>query len=396
MAYIKDPKTGKYVNTGSAPVTPPLTQSAPSAGTAVKYQKNAEGKFVTTEVPKTAGKPNLTTVEGLRDFSMQNNVDVSSTQPKESTLQKILHVLNTGGYAVGGLISGKGIKAGIQEHIQPSEALGIKSKVGGFIADILLDPTTYITFGYGAGAKLATKAGTVVLSKAGTSLLKKSILEVGETAARKAFAEKVLAEGSEKLLAKGGLKVAGVQVLPRSAVTAPFKAADWIAEKTPVVGKLYESAKDLAGKAFVPFKSIKELPGRIGEDYVDKFSQFSKATRSEVSKAAEEATKLGKSAQKELGKDAGTRVGRLIEGMTDIPAKTAAGVEQVAAKGNSVIDNIIGHIQGEHKRFASLEKERGLLDTELPDYLRHYLTPEGREFIQRIPTLHKSFCKKLE
>lgn len=394
MAYIKDPKTGKYVNTGSAPVTPPLTQSAPSAGTAVKYQKNAEGKFVTTEVPKTAGKPNVTTVEGLRDFALQNNVDVSSTQPKESTLQKILHVLNTGGYAVGGLISGKGIKAGIQEHIQPSEALGIKSKVGGFIADILLDPTTYITFGYGAGAKLATKAGTVVLSKAGTSLLKKSILEVGETAARKALAEKVLVEGGEKLLAKGGLKVAGMQVLPRSAVTAPFRAADWIAEKTPVVGKLYESAKDLAGKAFVPFKSIKELPGRIGEDYVDKFSQFSKETRSQVGKAVGEAVDLGKTATKELGKDAGTRVGRLIEGMTDIPAKTAAGVEQVAAKGNSVIDNIIGHIQSEHKRFASLEKERGLLDTELPDYLRHYLTPEGREFIQKNPDVAQELLQK--
>jgi len=394
MAYIKDLKTGKYVNTGSAPATPPLTQSAPSAGTAVKYQKNAEGKFVTTEVPKTAGKPNVTTVEGLRDFALQNNVDVSSTQPKESTLQKILHVLNTGGYAVGGLISGKGIKAGIQEHIQPSEALGIKSKVGGFIADILLDPTTYITFGYGAGAKLATKAGTVVLSKAGTSLLKKSILEVGETAARKAFAEKVLVEGGEKLLAKGGLKVAGMQVLPRSAVTAPFRAADWIAEKTPVVGKLYEGAKDLAGKAFVPFKSIKELPGRIGEDYVDKFSQFSKATRSEVSKAVGEAVDLGKTATKELGKDAGTRVGRLIEGMTDIPAKTVAGVEQVAAKGNSVIDNIIGHIQGEHKRFASLEKERGLLDTELPDYLRHYLTPEGREFLAKNTDVAQELLQK--
>ena len=394
MAYIKDPKTGKYINTGSAPATPPLTQSASSDGTAVKYQKNVEGKFVTTEVPRTAGKPNVTTVEGLRDFALQNNVDVSSTQPKESTLQKILHVLNTGGYAVGGLISGKGIKAGIQERIQPSEALGIKSKVGGFIADILLDPTTYITFGYGAGAKLATKAGTVVLSKTGTSLLKKSILEVGETAARKTLAEKVLEKGGEKLLAKGGLKFAGTQVLPRSAVTAPFKAADWIAEKTPVVGKLYESAKDLAGKAFVPFKSIKELPGRIGEDYVDKFSQFTKATRSEVGKAADEAIDLGKKATKEIGKDAGTRVGRLIEGMTDIPTKTAAGVEQVAAKGNSVIDNIIGRIQGEHKRFATLEKERGLLDTELPDYLRHYLTPEGREFIQKNPDVAQELLQK--
>src|SRR3989338_4804369 len=394
MAYIKDPKTGKYINTGSAPVSPPLPKSAPAPGNVVQYQKNAEGKYVTTEVEKPAGKPNVTTVEGLRDFALKNNLDVSSTQPKASTLQRILHVLNTGGYAVGGLISGKGIKAGIQEHIQPSEALGIKSKVGGFIADILLDPTTYITFGYGAGAKLATKAGTVVLSKAGTSLLKKSILEVGETAARKAFAEKVLVEGGEKLLAKGGLKVAGMQVLPRSAVTAPFRAADWIAEKTPVVGKLYEGAKDLAGKAFVPFKSIKELPGRIGEDYVDKFSQFTKATRSEVGKAADEAIGLGKTATKELGKDAGTRVGRLIEGMTDIPAKTAAGVEQVAAKGNSVIDNIIGRIQGEHKRFASLEKERGLLNTELPDYLRHYLTPEGREFLAKNTDVAQELLQK--
>ena len=385
MAYIKDPKTGKYINTGSsAPASPPLTTSpAPSTGSAVKYQKNAEGKYVTTEVEKSGGKPNVTTVEGLRDFALQNNVNVSSTQPKESTLQKILHVLNTGGYAVGGLISGKGVKAGIQERILPSEALGIKSKVGGFIADILLDPTTYITFGYGAGAKLATKAGTVVLSKTGTSLLKKSILEVGEEAARKALAEKVLEKGGEKLLAKGGLKFAGTQVLPRSAVTAPFKAADWLAEKTPVLGKVYESAKDLAGKAFVPFKSIKGLPGQLGQEYVDKFSQFSKATRSEVGKAADEAIQLGKTATKELGKDAGTRVGRLIEGMTDLPAKAADGVEQVAAKGNNVIDNIIGRIQGEHKRFATIEKEKGLLNTELPDYLRHYLTPEGRDFLNK-------------
>ena len=395
MAYIKDPKTGKYINTGSASVSPPLTTPKPSsAGTAVKYQKNAEGKFVTTEVEKTAGKPNVTTVEGLRDFALQNNVDVSSTQPKESTLQKILHVLNTGGYAVGGLISGKGIKAGIKERIQPSEALGIKSKVGGFIADILLDPTTYLSFGYGAGAKLATKAGTVVLSKTGTSLLKKSILEVGEQGARKMLAEKVLAEGGEKFLAKGGLKFAGKQILPRSAVTAPFKAVDWLVEKTPVVGKMYEGAKDLAGKAFVPFKSIKELPGRIGEDYVDKFSQFSKATRSEVSKAVEEATTLGKSAQKELGKDAGTRVGRLIEGMAEIPTKVADGVEKTATAGNKVIDNIIGHIQGEHKRFATLEKERGLLDNELPDYLRHYLTPEGREFLQKNSDVAQELLKK--
>lgn len=491
MAYVKDPKTGKYINTGSTPATPPLISqpvktSAPTSAVGVKYGKDSSGKYTSIPIDTSAGtsaKPNVTTVAGLRDFATQQGIDVSGAEPKTSILQKLLHVLNTGGYAVGGLISGKGIKAGIQEHILPSEALGIKSKVGGFIADILLDPTTYISFGYGAGAKLATKAGTVVLSKTGTSLLKKSIVELGEQGARKMLAEKVLAEGGEKLLAKGGLKMAGVEVLPRSVVTAPFKAADWIAEKTPVLGKVYQSAKDLAGKAFVPFKSIKNLPGNIGEQYVDKFSSFSKATRDEVSKAVEEAAALGKTARTVLGKNAGTTIGRTIEGMasakpadavlsglkdyerefikskgvnldnlvitetaTKKPADIFSGLsadvqkevlekaERETAKrsksrivllqtdeglkvldgshklaglvgkkadepiqyfvvteramrkaetGNKIVDDLINNIRGQHKEFATAEKTRGLLDYELPDYLRHYLTPEGREFLQK-------------
>ncbi len=489
MAYIKDPKTGKYVNVGSTPTSPPFAPvktSVPTSAAPVKYGKDSSGKYTITPDETSAGtsaKPNVTSVAGLRDFATQHGVDVSGAEPKTSILQKVLRVLNTGGYAVGGLISGKGIKAGIKEQILPSEALGIKSKVGGFIADVLLDPTTYISFGYGAGAKLATKAGTVVLSKTGTSLLKKSIVELGEQGARKLLAEKVLAEGGEKLLAKGGLKVAGKQVLPRSVVTAPFRAADWVAEKTPVLGKVYQSAKDLAGKAFVPFKSIKDLPGNIGEQYVDKFSSFSKSTRHEVSKAVEEAAALGKTARTALGREAGTVVGRTIEGMasakpadavlsglrdaerefieskgiklnnlvitetaTKKPAEILSGLSAdvqkevlekaeretakrsnskivllqtdeglkvldgshklagLAAKkadepvqyfvvteramrkaetGNRMVDDLINNIRGQHKDFATAEKARGLLDYELPDYLRHYLTPEGREFLQK-------------
>jgi hypothetical protein len=50
MAYIKDPKTGKYIQTGGtapvksvAPVQVPAPASAP-----VKYGKDASGKYVTT------------------------------------------------------------------------------------------------------------------------------------------------------------------------------------------------------------------------------------------------------------------------------------------------------------------------------------------------------------
>ncbi len=319
MAYVKDPTTGKYIRTDvTAPVKPvvPIKVSTPSlSGSGTKYGKDANGNYTLMQGDSStpATKPKVTTVAGLQDYAAQQGVDVSNTQPKESILQRLLHLLNTGAYAVGGLISGKGIKEGIKQHTLPSEALGIKNAVGGFIADVLLDPTTYITFGYGAEAKLATKVGEVALSKAGTTLLKDSILKLGEEAGRKAIATKVLEEGGEKFLAKDGLKFLGKQILPRSVVTAPFRAADTIVEKTPVVGKLYQGAKDLVGKAFVPFKAIKEMPGGIGQEYLDKFTAFSKGTRAEVSKAVEEAAALGKTAKSEMGKGAGLAVGRLLE-----------------------------------------------------------------------------------
>jgi hypothetical protein len=398
MAYIKDPSTGKYIRTDTVPSAKPVVpiktpEPTMSAGSGMKYGKDASGKYTLMpgDSSTPAAKPKVTTVAGLQDYAAQQGVDVSSAQPKESVLQRLLHLLNTGAYAVGGLISGKGIKEGVKQHILPSEALNIKNPIGGFIADVLLDPTTYITFGYGAEAKLATKAGEVALSKAGTTLLKDSILRLGEEAGRKAVATKVLEEGGEKFLAKDGLKFMGQQILPRSVVTAPFKAADYLAEKTPVVGKLYQGAKDLAGKAFVPFKSIKDLPNGMGQEYLDKFSAFSKGTRDQVSKAVQEAAELGKTAKKEIGKDAGSFIGKTIEEMaTAKPADALATGATIAEKempkgitGNSVIDNIIENIRGQHKDFATIEKEKGILDTELPDYVRHYLTPEGRDFLNK-------------
>lgn len=383
MAYVKDPTTGKYIRTDiTASVKPvaPIKVSAPTpSGSGTKYGKDANGNYTLMQGDSStpAAKPKVTTVAGLQDYAAQQGVDVSNAQPKESILQRLLHLLNTGAYAVGGLISGKGIKEGIKQHTLPSEALGIKNAVGGFIADVLLDPTTYITFGYGAEAKLATKVGEVALSKAGTSLLKKSILELGEEAGRKAIATKVLEEGGEKFLAKDGLKFLGKQILPRSVVTAPFRAADTIVEKTPIVGKLYQGAKDLAGKAFVPFKAIKDMPGGIGQEYLDKFTAFSKGTRAEVSKAVEEAATLGKTAKKELGNTAGLEIGKMLE------SPVAKEVAQVAEAPKSVIDNIMENIRGQHANFATIEKEKGILDTELPDYVRHYLTPEGRDFLNK-------------
>lgn len=324
------------------------------------------GGTISSTSPK---KPDVQTIEGLRDYASSQGVAVPDREAKTSTLQKILDFLNTGAYATGGLISGKGIKAGVKEKILPSEALNIKNKVGGLAVDILLDPTTYLTFGYGSGAKVATQAGSKILNKTGTKLLKKAVSQFGEEAGRRMVANTVLRKGGQKYLAKGGLKFMGAQIAPRAAVTTPLKMVDKLMEVMPVTGKVYKASKKPLSKAFVPFSEIKALPGQIGEKYVDKYSLFAKGTRTEVDEAAKLASRLGKKAQKAIGKKAG--------------AITTEAIETGQKTGNKIVDQIIDFMNNQHKRFLDAEKGRELIEAEMPDYLRHFLTKEGKSFIER-------------
>ena len=99
--------------------------------------------------------------------------------PKKTTLSKIFDVLRTGEYAVGGLLAGKGARKGIKQKISPSTVLGAKSFVGKIALDILLDPTTYLTFGTGGTIKLALKSGNkVALSKVGSKFLTKTTKKI--------------------------------------------------------------------------------------------------------------------------------------------------------------------------------------------------------------------------
>lgn len=95
---------------------------------------------------------------------------------------------------------------------------GVKNKyakaIGGFAGDVLLDPTTYLTLGVGAGAKIATKTGAKTLSKAGTKQLSRMSGNLGRE-----FAEKTLAKAVEKspqlaskYVDKGGVKFAGKMI----------------------------------------------------------------------------------------------------------------------------------------------------------------------------------------
>lgn len=171
----------------------------------------------------------------------------------------------------------------------PTSGLG-KAAVatGGFIADILFDPITYLTFGLGAGAKVATKGGMALLGKAGTKTFQevstqaaKQFGKGGLYEARMLFSEAlgkkgITEEARQKLLAKGwddatinrvvaeaptmidkgGIKFAGKTLIGTDAIAkSPLGKAVGVLSETDLGMKVTESLSKLKGalgNAFVP------------------------------------------------------------------------------------------------------------------------------------------------
>ena len=147
------------------------------------------------------------------------------------------------------------------------------------------------------------------------------------------------------------------------------KPAVKVAKAIPGVAKAAKKLKPVAESAeelFKPYAKIKRLPGETGEQYVEKlFKPFAKGLRAEQKTAVEEVAKLSTKAQKTLGRDIGEKLTTAIES-----GKSMEGAEGV--------QKIIGDWVTE---IAKEEKSRGILKSELPNYVRHLITPEAREFI---------------
>jgi anti-anti-sigma regulatory factor len=134
----------------------------------------------TTSTPATgASGPRVSRL----DFGDKPKADTTQTFAKGegagklfsgSRLSDTLDWLDMSAFAVGGILSGKGMKAGIQNRILPSNALGITGK-GSFIpalaVDILFDPLTY--FGGASFLKGGIKvAGRELTEEAGQRFIK--------------------------------------------------------------------------------------------------------------------------------------------------------------------------------------------------------------------------------
>ncbi|HCJ67558.1 MAG TPA: hypothetical protein DHV62_09655 [Elusimicrobia bacterium] len=317
-------------------------------------------------------------------------------KPKTSFLSKVVDVLRTGEYAVGGLLTGKGITGGIKEKISPSQALGISTKetpllsgrgLVGLAADIILDPTTYLTFGAGGAIKAITKGGKIVpLSKIGEKALITSVKELGEGAGRKKMAELLAEKGGEKYLAKTGLKFMGQEIVPRQVFTKTGDIIDTAITKTPYAGKAYTATKETLKGLFSPFSEMQKI--EKGEKYVGGFKKYIKSTRSEMWESSEEVGKMAAESQKIIGKTGGERITDLIETGGKIDQKpfatTIKNIEKpikLSYTAEKKVKEIADYFSTGHKEMAKTEKELGLLKTELDDYVRRKITKEGLDYV---------------
>ena len=332
---------------------------------------------------------------------------IQKEQTKESLLNKALNILQTGEFVAGGILSGKGALKGIEEKITPSDALGIDNKFLGFAVDVLMDPTTYITFGAGTGAKLATKAGTKILNKTGKKTLESLVSEFGEASGRKFFEDKLIAEGGEAFLEKTGLKFMGKQIIPEATVKFPFKVVNDAIEKTPFAGSIYKNTKDVIAQGFKPFAKIEKELGEKGASYITAFSHLMRGTRAEIDLAVTQVSDLAKDAlvkyEQEMGgkisiQELGDRVRRVVEG--DVESST---MEDLASKNiepgiepSQVVSDLADLMDKGFKEIAESETEKGLLKGSLPNYMRRFMTPEAAGLVQKNPNILSEISKPLK
>ena len=210
---------------------------------------------------KSSAKNDLTSIEGLSAVSQRTGGSVSSKaneiiQDKKPLLSrigsglarglgKVLDVAQRFNFAGASAIKNTidedpnttflgGLKTGITGKTKhtysdvfeeagwnPETKLGKFGKgAAGFTFDVLLDPTTYITFGASAGVKVTVAGATKTLNKAGAQLLAKGVAqkagqEFGEQFVKDAIG-RMATESPElyaKFIDKGGIKFFGQSIV---------------------------------------------------------------------------------------------------------------------------------------------------------------------------------------
>jgi hypothetical protein len=299
------------------------------------------------------------------------------------------------------LLAGDTKRYGWEDRITPSIALGIQDKdtdffswrgLAGTALDIAVAPTTYLSFGSGAGVKIGSVGGkgakALKLSTKGVKELATFTEKYGKEMGTLEFAHHIEQNTAfqKKVLAAGGVNLRGwgqeVNLIPGSTFDPITNAAREgtmrFSLEYPTAFKKVVGVQEYLEDKFVVRAAIKRLPRSsrllpMEADYAEKAMLLPKKVRFDIAQGTERDIEPAKEARKAFGENYEEIVSNLIE----------APVTRESAKLTREQRAIVEELETYNKGFALAEKELGLLDTEMSGYLRHTLTPEAKKYLEK-------------
>jgi len=373
-------------------------------------------------------KPQLNLLERIiAPLDMFRITDDIRKGQKEGILAGIGDFLMDIPKAIGGAITGEDFrdqydKEGANEILKD---MGVENEfvrgVGGFIGDVLLDPTTYVTIGTGAGAKILTKGGAKVLTKSGTKLAAKV-----ESNLVKEFAEKSV-DDIAKIAAENGLegvfKIGGNGGLIRELTSKKMidfadKGASvlkslGLEESNKLVQQvLKEGVLDKGGFKFMGKKIFDLTPKTegIAKAYIDPLTSAYKGAKQLPFGIGGAVEKAGTGISETLGKTVGgirklfDRKYALADGNMGRYGQLLERADQVGDYLKGVTDTRMKHYRGVFENVVKIIEEKDIatlphLLEQLPESKIKLLPKEIQESINRlmedIPEVEKQIAKGL-
>ena len=288
-----------------------------------------------------------------------------------SFFEKMFDVLRTAEYAMGGIISGKGIVEGVKQRVSPSQALGVTNGFVGLLTDIFLDPTTYLTMGTGGALKLTTKAGaSIALTKSGSNAFFKLSKKVGAVNARKQFAE--IALRNPDYINKGGLKWMGQTIIPQSAFTKVNKFAKDNIMKIPHMDKLGNKVTRVVNM-FDPDYALRS--NKLTADFADRYKFFTKGVRAKERKFIEDTAKLERPYYKKYGKEFTEHVTHYAENNSYLNKLEGELARDVKKIGDQIVEGL--------NMWAKVELKKGILKSTLGEVTFKGMSKDVRKVVDK-------------
>jgi len=368
----------------------------PKIGTIPATGITTEGGFSSLGLPSTildVKKP-LQTSEGLLNLAEQQGGTVAQTaqnivSPEKSFLGKlsdtfksgltnVIKVLSIPSNIVAGVLDpNKTIKEAIDAgemssdvligDIKPETTLGKVGLFAGKLAvDVLTDPLTYLTFGAGSsifGARAVVKVGGKTLTKAGEEFLQKGIQMGLKGGLSEDFVKQAMAkmletspELAEKFVDKGGIKYFGKTILSGQRIKTAI-------ETIPIFKKIDQATAPIRNTIGALFNRDVDVKfGKLPQEFIDlkqKYLDLGAVKQTEAINKIVDIARANKLTWQEVD-----LINSAIETGT---------VRKVA---DERLKNIGQLIEKELGIARKVEQARGILKSELDNYVPHILVDE--------------------